>query len=45
VKPGNRIVFLLEYEHDVPTWLLAQVTSLTGLDNGLAWQDYTAWLS
>jgi hypothetical protein len=46
VKPGNRIVFLLEYEHDVPTLLLAQVTSLqTGLDNGVAWQDHTARLS
>lgn len=46
VKPGNRIVFLFEYQHDVPTWLLAQVTALqTGIHNGLAWQEQKAWLS
>jgi hypothetical protein len=46
VKPGNRIVFLLEYQHDIPTRLLAEVTSLqTGFDNGIAWQGQRAWLS
>lgn len=46
VKPGNRIVFLFEYQHDIPTWLLAQVASVqTGLDNTLAWQQQRAWLS
>jgi len=46
VKPGNRIVFLFEFQQDVPTWLLAQVTALqTGCDNGLAWQERKAWLS
>jgi hypothetical protein len=46
VKPGNRIVFLFEYQHDVPTWLLAHVTALqTGCDNGLAWQEQKAWSS
>ena len=46
VKPGNRIVFLFEYRHDVPTWLLAQVTAAqTGFDNGLTWQEQKTWLS
>jgi hypothetical protein len=46
VKPGNRIVFLFEYQHDVPTWLLAQVTALqTGCASGLAWQEHRARLS
>ena len=46
VKPGNRIVFLFEYQQDVPTWLLAQVTALqTGCDTGIAWQGQRAWLS
>jgi hypothetical protein len=46
VKPGNRIVFLFEYQGDVSTWLLAHVTALqTGFDNGLAWQEQKAWLS
>lgn len=46
VKPGNRIVFLLEYQHDIPSWLLAQVALLqTGFENGLACQQRKAWLS
>jgi hypothetical protein len=46
VKPGHRIVFLFEYQHDVPTWLLAQVTAVqTGFDKGLAWQEQKARLS
>src|SRR5262245_15261397 len=46
IKAGYRIVFLLEYEDDTPTWLLAQITSVqTGSDNGLAWQQQRAWLS
>lgn len=46
VKPGNRIVFLLRSQLDIPTWLLAQVASLqTGFDNGLAWQEQRARLS
>ena len=46
VKAGHRIVFLLEYQDDIPTWLLAQITSVqTGSDNPLAWQQKRAWLS
>ena len=46
VKPDNRIVFLLKYQRDIPTRLLAEVASLqTGFDNGLAWQEQRAWLS
>jgi hypothetical protein len=46
VEHGYRIVFLLEYQDDIPTWLLAQITSVqTGLDNALAWQQQRAWLS
>jgi hypothetical protein len=46
VKPGNRIVFLVEYQYDIPSWLLAHVTLLqTGLDNGLACQERREWLS
>jgi hypothetical protein len=46
VKPDNRIVFLFKYQRDIPTRLLAEVTSLqTGFDNGLAWQEQRAWLS
>lgn len=46
VKPGYRIVFLVEYQHDIPSWLLAHVSSLqTGCDQGLAWQEQRAWLS
>jgi len=37
VKPGNRIVFLFEYQHDIPAWLLAQVASLqTGSNIGVS---------
>lgn len=46
VKAGYRIVFLLEYQNDTPTWLLAQITSVqTGSDNALAWQQQKACLS
>jgi hypothetical protein len=46
VKPGNRIVFLVEYQRDIPSWLLAHVALLqTGLENGLACQERRAWLS
>jgi hypothetical protein len=46
VKPGNRIVFLVEYQNDIPSWLLAHVGLLqTGLDNALACQERRAWLS
>jgi hypothetical protein len=46
VKPGNRIVFLVEYQYDIPSWLLAHVALLqTGLDNGLTCQERRAWLS
>ena len=46
VKPDYRIVFLLKYRRDIPTRVLAEVTSLqTGFDNGLAWQERRAGLS
>jgi hypothetical protein len=46
VKPGNRIVFLVEYQYDVSSWLLAHIALLqTGLENGLACQERRAWLS
>jgi hypothetical protein len=46
VKPGYRIVFLVEYQHDIPSWLLAHVNSLqTGFDQGLASEERRAWLS
>jgi hypothetical protein len=46
VKPGNRIVFLVEYQYDIPGWLLAHVALLqTGLENGLTCQERRAWLS
>ena len=46
VKPGNRIVFLLPYQHDIPSWLLAQTALLqTGFENGVAWQERKARLS
>ena len=46
VKPANRIVFLVEYQHDIASWLLAHVTLLqTGLDNGLVCQERREWLS
>ncbi len=46
VKPGYRIVFLVEYQHDIPSWLLAHVGSLqTGFDQGLVCQERKAWLS
>ena len=46
VKPGNRIVFLVEYQNDIPSWLLAHVALLqTGSENGMASQERRAWLS
>lgn len=46
VKPGYRIVFLVEYQHDIPSWLLAHVSSLqTGFDQGRACEERRAWLS
>jgi hypothetical protein len=46
VKSGNRIVFLVEYQYDVSSWLLAHIALLqTGLENGLACQERRAWLS
>jgi hypothetical protein len=46
VKPGDRIVFLVEYQHDIPSWLLAQVGLLqTGFDNGVACQERRERLS
>jgi hypothetical protein len=46
VKPGNRIVFLVEYQYDVSSWLLAQITLLqTGLENGVAYEERRARLS
>lgn len=46
VKPGNRIVFMFEYQQDVPAWLLAHITAVqTGFHNGLTWQEHRAWLS
>lgn len=46
VKPGDRIVFLVAYQHDVPSWLLAQIALLqTGFENGVAWEERRARLS
>jgi hypothetical protein len=46
VKPGNRIVFLVEYQHDIPSWLLAHVAFLqTGSENGVSCQERRARLS
>jgi hypothetical protein len=46
VKPGNRIVFLVEYQDDIPSWLLAHVAFLQmGSENTLASQERRAWLS
>lgn len=46
VKPGNRIVFLVAYQHDIPSWLLAHVALLQmGSENGLACQERRARLS
>lgn len=46
VKPATRIVFLVEYQHDIPSWLLGHVAFLqTGLDNGLECQERRAWFS
>jgi hypothetical protein len=46
VKPGNRIVFLVEYQNDIPSWLLAHVALLqTGSENGMASQERRAHLS
>lgn len=46
VKSGDRIVFLLRSQLNIPTWLLAHVASLqTGFDNGITWQEQQALLS
>jgi hypothetical protein len=46
VKPGTRIVFLVEYQHDISSLLLAQVALLqTGFENGAACEERKAWLS
>ncbi len=46
VEPGDRIVFLVAYQHDIPTWLLAQVALLqTGFENGVACEERRARLS
>lgn len=46
VKPGDRIVFLVAYQHDIPSWLLAQISLLqTGFENGVAWEERRARLS
>ncbi len=46
VKPGDRIVFLVAYQHDIPSWLLAQIALLqTGFENGVACEERKARLS
>jgi nucleotide-binding universal stress UspA family protein len=46
VKRGDRIVFLVAYQHDTPSWLLAQIALLqTGFDNGVACEERRARLS
>jgi hypothetical protein len=46
IKPGNRIVFLVEYQDDIPSWLLAHVAWLqTGSENGVVCQERRARLS
>jgi len=46
VKPGDRIVFLVAYQHDTPSWLLAQIALLqTGCENGVACEERRAGLS
>jgi len=46
VKPADRIVFLVAYQHDIPSWLLAQIALLqTGFENGIACEERRARLS
>ena len=53
VEPGDRIAFLVEYQLDIPSCLLAHVVLLqTGVENGIAceerkarltWDEQKAW--
>jgi hypothetical protein len=46
VKPGDRIVFLVAYQPDIPSLLLAQIALLqTGFENGVACEERRARLS
>jgi hypothetical protein len=46
VNPGDRIVFLIAYQDDIPSWLLAQTALLqTGFENGVAFEERRARLS
>ena len=45
-KPGNRVVFLVGYQGDVSSWLLAQLTQVqTGFEQGVACEERKAGLT